>query len=113
MPRPPFVISAAAVPEKQHQYPNSDEKMAPGRAIGDPYWGIGAVPGAGYARSVLVVWDYGASAPPETATPPSAGNDPHAAGTGEPRVVLQALRFLEGAFVDVCGGGPCRSTAAA
>ena len=32
--RPPFVISAADTPETQHQYPNSDEKMAPSRAIG-------------------------------------------------------------------------------
>ncbi len=35
-PRPPFVISSADVPEKQHQYPGSEEKMAPSRAIGQP-----------------------------------------------------------------------------
>ncbi len=32
--RPPFVIRGADVPETQHQYPNSDEKMAPSRAVG-------------------------------------------------------------------------------
>src|SRR5262245_185752 len=34
MPRPPFIVSAADVPEKRHQYPGSDEKMSPSRAIG-------------------------------------------------------------------------------
>ncbi len=32
--RPPFIISAADVPERSSQYPNSDEKMAPKRSIG-------------------------------------------------------------------------------
>src|SRR5712692_5928473 len=32
--RPPFVIRATDVPETQHQYPNSDEKMASSRAVG-------------------------------------------------------------------------------
>ncbi len=34
MKRPPFVIEAASVPETQHQYPNSDEKMSASRAVG-------------------------------------------------------------------------------
>lgn len=34
MSRPPFVISAADVPETRAQYPNSDEQLAPKRAIG-------------------------------------------------------------------------------
>jgi uncharacterized cupin superfamily protein len=34
MTRPPFVIRAADVPETEHQYPGSAEKMAPSRAIG-------------------------------------------------------------------------------
>jgi uncharacterized cupin superfamily protein len=34
MSRPPFFVRAADVPEIEHQYPNSDEKMAPRRAIG-------------------------------------------------------------------------------
>lgn len=32
--RPPFIVSAADVPETTHRYPNSDEDMAPARAIG-------------------------------------------------------------------------------
>jgi uncharacterized cupin superfamily protein len=32
--RPPFIISAADVPETRHRYPNSEEQMAPKRAIG-------------------------------------------------------------------------------
>ncbi len=32
--RPPFIISSADVPETQHTYPKSTEKMAPSRAIG-------------------------------------------------------------------------------
>jgi len=31
--RPPFIISTADVPETTHRYPNSDEPMAPKRAI--------------------------------------------------------------------------------
>jgi uncharacterized cupin superfamily protein len=33
-PRPPFIISARDVPETSHRYPNSEESMAPARAIG-------------------------------------------------------------------------------
>lgn len=32
--RPPFIVSTADVPETVHHYPNSDEPMAPSRAIG-------------------------------------------------------------------------------
>ena len=32
--RPPFIVSTNDVPEKTHSYPDSDEKMSPGRAIG-------------------------------------------------------------------------------
>ena len=34
MPRPPFIVSSADVPESSFSYPNSDEKMAPSRPIG-------------------------------------------------------------------------------
>jgi len=33
-PRPPFIVSSADVPEKSGRYPNSDEPLAPSRAIG-------------------------------------------------------------------------------
>jgi uncharacterized cupin superfamily protein len=32
--RPPFIVSTDEVPERTHTYPNSDEPMAPARAIG-------------------------------------------------------------------------------
>ncbi len=32
--RPPFLVSAADVPETRHRYPNSEEEMGPTRAIG-------------------------------------------------------------------------------
>lgn len=32
--RPPFIVSSDDVEERQHTYPNSDEPMAPSRAIG-------------------------------------------------------------------------------
>ncbi len=32
--RPPFFISASAVPERTHTYPQSDEPMGPNRALG-------------------------------------------------------------------------------
>ena len=32
--RPPFIVSTSDVPETTHRYPNSDEPMAPSRAIG-------------------------------------------------------------------------------
>jgi uncharacterized cupin superfamily protein len=32
--RPPFIVRSQDVPETQHSYPNSDEKMSPSRAIG-------------------------------------------------------------------------------
>ena len=33
--RPPFIVSAADVPERSHVYPQSDEPMGPVRRIGD------------------------------------------------------------------------------
>ena len=32
--RPSFLVSAVDVPETRHRYPNSEEQMAPSRAIG-------------------------------------------------------------------------------
>lgn len=32
--RPPFIVRAADVPERRHRYQNSDEEMAPSRAVG-------------------------------------------------------------------------------
>jgi hypothetical protein len=78
----------------------------------EPFWGIPAVPSTPYAGSVLVMWDYGTPRPPLTNTPPEGpqyGQDPHGLGHDNPGVAAQALAFLlDGVFIDVCGGGPCR-----
>jgi hypothetical protein len=80
----------------------------------EPFWGIEPIPSSPFDGSVLVVWDYGTPAPPVenlAPRPPQYGDDPHGAGKGEPRVGELASTFLasDGAFVDVCDGGPCQS----
>ncbi len=52
--RPPFILRSGAVPERTHTYPNSDEPMAPSRAIGhgDELWTA-----AGRAVNVESSWD--------------------------------------------------------
>lgn len=77
----------------------------------DPQWHIAAYTQG--ATAVLVLWDFGTPAPPTVNLPPSSpqyGDDPHGAGSSEPRVLLQALTFLfSGMFTDVCAGAPCAS----
>lgn len=88
--------------------------LAPGRSPDVvPFWDIPAVPHTPYRGSVLVMWDYGTPQPPLTNTAPEGpqyGQDPHGLGHDNPGVAQEALAFLQtdGAFVDVCGGGPCR-----
>jgi hypothetical protein len=88
--------------------------LAPGRSPDVvPFWGIKAVPSTPYHGSVLVMWDYGTPRPPLSNTPPAGpqfGQDPHGLGHNNPGVAQEALGFLQtnGAFIDVCAGGPCR-----
>jgi hypothetical protein len=85
--------------------------LAPGRSTDvTPMWGIPAIPSTPFAGSALVEWDYGTPAPPITNTPNRAGSDPHGAGSANPGVLEEANQFLRtnGAFVDVCNGGPCQ-----
>ncbi|MCU1460765.1 MAG: hypothetical protein JWO37_840 [Acidimicrobiales bacterium] len=77
---------------------------------GDPYWGLDPIPAGAYPGNALVVWDYGSPAPPDAATPPTDGNDPHGSGAAEPRVAALALAFFAGALTDVCHGQACTST---
>ncbi len=90
--------------------------LAPGRSPDVvPFWGIAPVPSTPYRGSVLVMWDYGTPRPPLTNTPPEGpqyGADPHGFGHDNPGVAQEALAFLQpdGAFVDVCSGGPCQHT---
>ena len=77
----------------------------------DPQWQLAAYrPGA---TAILVVWDYGTPAPPTVNLPPTSpeyGDDPHGAGSREPRVLQQALVFLlTGELLDVCQAQACTS----
>jgi hypothetical protein len=90
--------------------------LLPGRSPDvTPMWDIPSVPGTPYGGSVLVMWDYGTPAPPTTNTPNRAGHDPHGLGAANPILIQQVDAFLRtnGAFVDVCNGGPCISTGGA
>ncbi|MGH9027616.1 MAG: hypothetical protein ACRDWD_16095 [Acidimicrobiia bacterium] len=80
----------------------------------EPQWDIPGVPSPPFPGSVLVIWDFGNPHPPIGNVPPrfpDYGEDPHGKGRDEPRVFEQVSEFLRsnGAFIDVCGGGPCTS----
>ena len=80
----------------------------------DPQWGIPAFDPADPAAALLEVWDYGNPAPPTVNLPPTEpeyGQDPHGAGSSEPRVLQQAFTFLlTGEFaMTFCGDAPCVS----
>jgi len=85
-----------------------------GRSLSSvPLWGIEPIVDYGDASAKLVMWDYGTPPPPVGPRPPIGaefGRDPHGAGSDEPNVLIQALRFLlDGTLIDVCGG-PCVGT---
>ncbi|MDO8389292.1 MAG: hypothetical protein Q7V57_02305 [Actinomycetota bacterium] len=79
----------------------------------EPFWGITPQAADTPAHAVLAVWDYGTPHPPTVNLPPSSpeyGDDPHGAGSLEPRVLQQALVFLlTGQFLDVCEALACTS----
>ncbi|MEJ7583065.1 MAG: hypothetical protein WKF43_03055 [Acidimicrobiales bacterium] len=88
----------------------------PGLALGrspdvEPFWDIrpvGRLPSQG--QSYLVVWDFGAPAPPTANVPPREGEDPHGKGRDDPDVLRMTAEFLDhGRLVDVCGGAPCQT----
>ncbi len=90
--------------------------LAEGRSADvDPQWGIEAFDPAAPDDALLVVWDFGTPAPPTVNLPPTEpeyGQDPHGAGSDEPRVLQQAFTFLlTGEFATTfCGGDlPCVS----
>jgi hypothetical protein len=85
--------------------------LGPGRSPDvTPFWGIPSVDSYPHAGSVMVVWDFGAPAPPTANIPPGnpAFNDPHGLGGRVPEVRQMAAHFLRtGTLIDVCGGQPC------
>ena len=81
-----------------------------------PYYGIEPITRYPYGGSALVVWDIGplrgdlgTPPPPITNTPPRLGRDPHGLTGREVAAQLQFSRFIDGEFVDVCGGLPCHA----
>jgi hypothetical protein len=89
--------------------------VGPGRSADvDPQWGIQPYDPANPSTALLEVWDYGNPAPPTVNLPPTEpefGQDPHGAGSREPRVLQQAFTFLlTGEFdTSICGDAPCVS----
>jgi hypothetical protein len=84
--------------------------LAAGRSpFSNPWWGLGPIREFPFDGSALVWWDSGTPPPPLVNQPNRAGEDPH----GDPRNEVAARRqkseflALDGAVVDVCGGGPC------
>ena len=91
----------------------------PGRSTDvHPFYGIEPITKYPYGGSALVVWDIGplragdtlgTPLPPITNTAPRLGKDPHGLTGREVAAQLQFSRFIDGAFVDVCGGLPCHA----
>ena len=91
----------------------------PGRSSDvHPFYGIEPITKYPYGGSALVVWDIGplragdtlgTPLPPITNTAPRLGKDPHGLTGREVAAQLQFSRFIDGAFVDVCGGLPCHA----
>ena len=84
--------------------------LAAGRSpFANPWWGLRPIRHYPTDTSALVWWDSGTPPPPLVNQPNRAGEDPH----GDPRDEVLARRqkseflALDGAVVDVCGGGPC------
>jgi hypothetical protein len=83
-----------------------------------PFYGIRRIPSLPWRGNALVVFDIGpprgdlgTPAPPIGNVPPQAGVDPHGLTAFEPAAAAQFSEFLKlgGAFVNTCGGAPCRA----
>ncbi|HEY8518197.1 MAG TPA: hypothetical protein VIS07_22020 [Candidatus Binatia bacterium] len=85
--------------------------VTPGRLpyVEPYYWGIEPIPSYPYHGSAIVIWDSGAPVPPLVNLPPREGEDSHEDPRADPEARLQKSEFLkvDGAVIDVCGGGPC------
>jgi hypothetical protein len=79
-----------------------------------PFWGIAPIDNDPSPGPALVMWDYGNPPPPAVnlaPTEPAYGQDPHGAGSREPKVLQMALGFLLSGKVDTSScAGPCVST---
>lgn len=107
--------------------------LSPDKVVPDvqPYFGISPIPSYPFDGSAVVIWDSGNPAPPLANLPPPAigpsdpewadlgscaqshGSDPHECPRRQPSARLQKSEFLriDGAVIDVCGGGACLAPA--
>ena len=91
--------------------------LAPGRDPSvEPFWGIPVIPSFPFHGSAVVMWDSGTPAPPTgnvPPRPPQFGDDPHGDPRSTPAAREQKSEFLrtDGAVIDVCGAGPCLTSA--
>ena len=83
-----------------------------------PFFRIPRIRSLPWSGDALVVFDIGpprgaegTPAPPPGNVPPESGADPHGLTGFEPAAAAQFSEFLkiDGAFVDTCGGVPCRA----
>jgi hypothetical protein len=83
-----------------------------------PFFGIRRIARPPWGGSALVVYDIGpprgdlgTPPPPIGNVPPEVGADPHGLTATERAAAAQFSEFLklDGAFVDTCGGAPCRA----
>lgn len=89
------------------------DPIGAGRSLdAEPLWGIERYSGSAPAEgAVLSLWDFGTPPPPTVNLPPSEpeyGEDPHGAGSREPRVIQQAFTWLLADTFQPCDG-PCTS----
>ncbi|CAB4363656.1 MAG: hypothetical protein F2681_05195 [Actinobacteria bacterium] len=79
-----------------------------------PQWGLPGYTADAPITALLEMWDFGTPAPPTVNLPPTEpeyGQDPHGAGSREPKVLQEAFTFLfTGTPAFVCGGLACTST---
>jgi hypothetical protein len=90
------------------------DPIAPGRSADlEPLWGIDRINGTAPTEgAVLSLWDFGTPAPPTVNLPPNSpdyGQDPHSAGSREPRVITQAFTWLLDRRFQACDR-PCTSS---
>src|SRR5918999_710912 len=83
-----------------------------------PFFRVPRIRSLPWGGNALVVYDIGpprgaegTPAPPARNVPPGSGVDPHGLTGFEPAAAAQFSEFLklDGAFVDTCGGVPCRA----
>ncbi|HZJ27011.1 MAG TPA: hypothetical protein VFF40_08405 [Acidimicrobiia bacterium] len=91
--------------------------LAPGRGTAvEPFWDIPTIPSFPFGGSAIVMWDSGTPAPPDANLPPRSpdyGDDPHGDPRSTPEARVQKSEFLRsgGAVIEVCGVGPCLTSA--